>query len=137
MAATIAACGDGELSGIAEKVTNPFGSGGSGGGGGGGGSNSVTVKVGDHAALANVGELFHVPSTAVAVKRTGPTAFEALFMACTHAGCLCIIESNAFKCPCHFSEFDNDGKVTAGPATSDLAQLTTSYDVATDILTVS
>jgi len=129
-AAALAACGDGTVSGVANMA--PIG----GGGGGGGGSNKITVVVGSHAALATNGT-FVVIQNAYAVKRTGPTSFDALYMACTHQGCLCSLIDNAFECPCHGSTFDNDGRVTRTPATTNLAKLPTSYDAGTDVLTIN
>lgn len=126
-AAALAACGDGRISGLAEKV-NTIGS---------DGSNTVTAKVGDYPGLAATGNLVMIANSFVAAKRTGATTFDALYMGCTHQGCLTNIVSNAFKCPCHFSQFDNDGKVIAGPAQHDLIKLPASYDPATDILKIN
>jgi cytochrome b6-f complex iron-sulfur subunit len=36
---------------------------------------------------------------------------------CTHLGCVVGLAGDAFKCPCHGSQFSPDGKVTHGPAT--------------------
>ncbi|MEK7400883.1 MAG: Rieske 2Fe-2S domain-containing protein [Gemmatimonadota bacterium] len=134
-AAALAACGDGNVSGIAPKVTT-LGPGG-GGGGGGGSPSQIVAVVGDYPGLATIGTLVMIDSSFVAVKRTGATTFDAYLMTCTHQQCLTDIVANAFKCPCHFSAFDNNGKVTAGPASSDLAKLTTSYNAATDTLTIT
>ena len=133
--AALAACGDGVISGVGTVVT-PM-AGGGGGGGGGGGPTSKVIKVGDFPDLASASTLVALGGTSIAVKRTGASAFTAFDAACTHERCLCSIVDNAFKCPCHFSEFDNDGRVTMGPAASDLGRLTTSYDAATDMLTIS
>jgi cytochrome b6-f complex iron-sulfur subunit len=42
----------------------------------------------------------------------------ALLARCTHLGCRpnWIAEEGRFKCPCHGSNFDSEGKVLAGPA---------------------
>ena len=42
---------------------------------------------------------------------------------CTHAGCTVEWKDDAkrFSCPCHGSEFANDGKVQKGPAATPLA----------------
>jgi cytochrome b6-f complex iron-sulfur subunit len=47
-----------------------------------------------------------------------PQGFYALSAVCTHLGCLTVYkpESGNIACPCHGSEFQRDGKVSAGPA---------------------
>ena len=45
---------------------------------------------------------------------------EALSLSCTHLGCALEEGKNGFSCPCHGSQFDQDGKVLAGPADQDL-----------------
>ncbi len=43
--------------------------------------------------------------------------FHAISSICTHLGCITERTANGtFKCPCHGSSFDADGKVTGGPA---------------------
>lgn len=102
----------------------------------------ITVKVSTVPGLASVGQLALVePRTAlVAVKRTGPTSFVALSTVCTHQGCETAIQANAFECPCHGSRFDADGRVTRQPqgggSATNLPTYATSYDSATDILTI-
>jgi cytochrome b6-f complex iron-sulfur subunit len=46
----------------------------------------------------------------------------AISSVCPHRQCVVDwdAEAQAFICPCHGSEFDSDGKVTNGPATTDL-----------------
>jgi Rieske Fe-S protein len=59
-------------------------------------------------------------------------------MICTHEQCDTEITSaNIFHCPCHDSRFANDGSVINGPAASPLAHLQTTYNQATDELTVA
>lgn len=52
-------------------------------------------------------------------------SFTALDRACPHQGCPVSFVSKAdgFTCPCHMSTFDATGKVTNGPAASDLAKI--------------
>jgi cytochrome b6-f complex iron-sulfur subunit len=129
-------CGDGIVSGIPPKVT---GGGPGGGPGGGGGSGPISIKVGDFPALASNGVIAVVGGGGtVAAVRTGTDTFEAFSMFCTHQGCLTEVVNNAkFVCPCHGSEFSNRGAVTHDPATRPLDKFTTSYDPASDQLTIS
>ena len=92
--------------------------------------------------LATVGRLVQVGSFQAA-KRTGtsPATFDAFSMACTHAGCITdIVNAKEFDCPCHGSRFDVNGAVINGPFTGEsigpLQKLATSYDPATDQLTI-
>lgn len=116
-------CGDGEFSGLAPEVV-PLPSG------------PVTIKVGDHPGLATTGTLVMVLES-IGVKRAGSATFDAMSLFCTHQGCRVTITSNSqLDCPCHFSRFDGNGNVTRGPADRPLPRYPTSYDVATDILTI-
>jgi cytochrome b6-f complex iron-sulfur subunit len=42
--------------------------------------------------------------------------FAAVSLVCTHLGCTIRTSDAGFECPCHGSQFDNDGNVTGGPA---------------------
>lgn len=100
----------------------------------------LVIAVSDFFSLATTGQLVKVgPSHAA--KRTGATTFDAWSMRCTHAGCMTAIfgaaPSQQFGCPCHGSLFANDGSVVRGPATRALTSLPTSYDPATDTLTIN
>lgn len=122
--ATVASCGDGIVSGVSGPVTVPGG--------------PVTVLVADYPALATPGTLVQIAGTTFAAKRTGATTFDAYSMVCTHQGCVTGITAGAhFDCPCHFSRFDANGAVLRGPAHKPLARLVTSYDPATDRLTIN
>ena len=44
----------------------------------------------------------------------------AISMKCTHLGCTVEKPGDSFECPCHGSRFDENGKLTRGPATRDL-----------------
>jgi len=122
--ALAAGCGNGQ---IGPTAYTPPGSGSS--------SNNNAIKVGNYPQLANVGTLVKVDNYQ-AVKRTGATTFAAYSMVCTHQGCLTELTSNIFFCPCHGAEFDSSGRVIRGPASRSLGQYTTSYDPATDMLTI-
>lgn len=116
-----AACGDGDISGVARIIPLPTG--------------PVTIKVGDHPGLANVGVIVKVD--AIGVKRTAASTFEAMSLLCTHQSCPVTITSNTqLDCPCHFSRFDGNGAVLRGPAKEPLPRFNTSYNSATDVLTI-
>jgi cytochrome b6-f complex iron-sulfur subunit len=128
--ATIVACGDGQLNGPANTVVIPPGT----------TPPRAMIKIGDFPDLAFTGRLVKVPSF-YAVKRIGADTFDAFSMACTHIGCLTdIVDGQTFHCPCHNSRFANDGSVINGPDTGEsirpLQKLATSYDPATDLLTI-
>jgi cytochrome b6-f complex iron-sulfur subunit len=129
-AALLAACGDGQISNpTVVRVPD--------GGVPGGGSTKIVVDVSSIPQLATVGVLVQVPSAFIAAKRTGAATFDAFSMACTHEGFLVnITNGQRFDCPAHGSRFANDGSVLLGPATRALQKLPTSYDPATDQLTI-
>jgi cytochrome b6-f complex iron-sulfur subunit len=49
--------------------------------------------------------------------------FFALSLVCTHLGCTVEKKEQGFTCPCHGSRYDEDGKVTHGPAEKPLKSL--------------
>ena len=119
-------CGDGDVSGV--TVRRPPGE---------IPTESVTIVVAEFPGLAVTGSLVKV-SSYIAAKRTGAAAFEAFSMVCTHEGCLTEIRNGErFECPCHLSRFAADGTVINGPAERPLLELATSYDPATDVLTIN
>lgn len=96
---------------------------------------TVEIKVSDFAGLATTNQLVMVDG-ARAAKRTGPSSFVAWSRACTHEGTRINLSGTGFVCPNHGARFDNNGNVTAGPANRPLTELPTSYDPATDTLTI-
>ena len=54
-----------------------------------------------------------------------PGGFTALSLVCTHLGCTVENKLEGFACPCHGSKFDQEGKVTRGPAQKPLGSLRT------------
>ena len=95
----------------------------------------VEVKVGDFPGLATMNQLVLVDGRRAA-KRTGATTFVAFSRLCTHEGTPVEVSGTGFFCPNHGSQFNNDGQVTIGPANQPLPTLATSYNAATDILTI-
>ncbi len=53
----------------------------------------------------------------------GAEGFTALSLVCTHLGCTVETAENGFRCPCHGSRYDGQGKVQKGPARQSLKQL--------------
>jgi len=123
LAAVLAACGDGEISGIGRRGALP---------------RPLQITVANFPDLAINDRLVKV-GDAVAAKRTGPATFAAFDMTCTHQGCLTEITAGGtlFDCPCHGSRFDANGAVVRTPAQRPLGTLTTSYNPSTDTLTIS
>lgn len=76
--------------------------------------------------VVNVGALSQFPAgqlTAITVNGQ-PAAVQHLggkyvvySLICTHLGCVVGIAGDAFKCPCHGSQYSPTGTVTHGPAT--------------------
>ena len=97
----------------------------------------VQVKVADFPGLATLDKLVLIDGRRAA-KRTGAGTFAAFSRFCTHEGTPVDLADNdtTFLCPNHLSRFDNNGKVTTGPATQGLSVLATSYAAATDTLTI-
>jgi cytochrome b6-f complex iron-sulfur subunit len=129
-AAVVAGCGDGQIG--AGGATAPIL------------LTPLTFKVSAVPALANVGQLAFVPTDSrLAVKRTGETTFFAMSTICTHEGTMIAIVNNntSFECPNHGARYDSNGNVTRQPQASgsatNLPTYQTSYDVATDTLTIS
>jgi cytochrome b6-f complex iron-sulfur subunit len=46
--------------------------------------------------------------------------FKALYQVCTHLGCLVRYTGESFSCPCHGSQFAEDGTLVTSPASRDL-----------------
>ncbi len=68
-----------------------------------------------------------VVDESVYLRRRG-AAIEAVSAICTHTGCLVQRVNNGFGCPCHKSDFDEEGKPLNGPAPRPLDRLETRID---------
>ena len=68
-----------------------------------------------------------VVDESIYLRRRGD-AIEAVSAICTHTGCLVQRISNGFACPCHKSDFDEEGRPTTGPAPRPLDRLETKVD---------
>ena len=62
-----------------------------------------------------VGTATIVPSARTVLYRE-ETGFWALSLVCSHLGCTIEEGDNGYRCPCHGSRYDLDGRVLKGPA---------------------
>jgi Rieske Fe-S protein len=79
----------------------------------------MEVKLGTF--LLNVNDYVQDTVRGIHVKRIAPgndpASFLCFSLACTHSGCMVVLQGNAeFHCPCHGSKFNADGSVINGPA---------------------
>jgi cytochrome b6-f complex iron-sulfur subunit len=65
-----------------------------------------------------------------------PEGFSALSLVCTHLGCTVESKSNYFACPCHGSRYDENGKVTRGPAVQPLQPLKVELTTAGNVVVI-
>ena len=56
----------------------------------------------------------------ICVFRLSENEYSALWMKCTHQGATLNASGDVLQCPAHGSEFDNRGRVSNGPAASNL-----------------
>ncbi len=125
VAAFLAACG-----GPIPGVDNPLGP--------GGGTGSLTIRIADYPALANVGGIARVNTSGapVAVVRQSAGTFVAFSMSCPHAGTTINIVGSGFVCPNHGARFNAGGAWTGGQSTSSLQSVPVTYDAAAGTLTL-
>lgn len=89
---------------------------------------------------------FHDFIKPLIINRVSSDRFVALDSRCTHQGCSVgkfVVEDQRMRCPCHGSRYDIEGRVfrdangdSTEPASDDLARFVTSYDAATDVVSV-
>lgn len=63
----------------------------------------------------------------VYLRRSGDE-IEAVSSICTHTGCLVQRVASGFACPCHRSDFDEEGRPVSGPAPRPLDRLETKVE---------
>jgi cytochrome b6-f complex iron-sulfur subunit len=83
--------------------------------------------------------VFDVDGKRLIVVHTAASTFVTLSAICTHQGCSVVYSTtdNDLECPCHGARFATDGAVKLGPATKPLAKYATTYDAATDTVTIT
>jgi Rieske Fe-S protein len=90
----------------------------------------VTVAVGSGSPLASVGgaALVQTGGSPLLVAQTAQDSFTALTAICTHQTCIITGHSGStYICPCHGSEYDEQGNVLSGPAPRPLQSLPTQF----------
>ena len=91
----------------------------------------VQVQVAKVPALANLNQpvlLGNVKGVPTAVMRRGPNVYRALDLRCTHQGVPVEQSGAKWVCPAHGSVFGPTGRVQAGPAIANLAQVKSRLD---------
>ena len=86
----------------------------------------LEVRVKDLPQLAAVGGAVRVGSVKgvpVAVARTGPSTFRAFSLRCPHQGVVVGRTAQGWSCTAHGSQFEADGDLVLGPATTGLPKV--------------
>lgn len=73
----------------------------------------------------------------IALRKEQDGSFLALLMRCTHADNPLVSTGTGFQCNLHGSRFDNEGKVTKGPAEKPLKKLSTEVNADNIIIHLS
>lgn len=84
---------------------------------------SVAVRLSDFPELARPGGALklRVGPQQMLYLRHGPSdEYRAFSAVCTHQGCLVDPTATGFRCPCHGSVYDTEGRNVSGPAPSPL-----------------
>jgi cytochrome b6-f complex iron-sulfur subunit len=104
-----------------------------------GNSMAIDLAVAANADLLAVGGAMLVDSAhdTIMVIRTSDTSVIALSAICTHAGCSMdyAASSHRLDCPCHGSQFNEQGQVVVGPARTPLKIYTAT--LANNVITVA
>ena len=87
----------------------------------------LVIKLADNTALGKTGGSVKVNDEIMLIRKS-ETEFLAVKTICTHKGCDVELEGDKFVCPFHGSEFTMDGKVTQGPAKTNLKTFETIFD---------
>ena len=85
----------------------------------------VRIPLADYPELLEPGGLVKVLEPrrrAIYVRAGGAGTYEGLSGVCTHQGCIVAPAGDGFRCPCHGSTYDPEGRNTGGPARRPLAR---------------
>lgn len=96
------------------------------------------INLASYPALSNVGgvAMVSVSGAPVAIVRTSTSSFIALSRVCPHQGGIVQQSGSRFVCPVHGATFDLNGTWVGGQRTSSLHQYATTYDAASNTLTI-
>jgi Rieske Fe-S protein len=86
----------------------------------------LSVKLKAVPALAKVGgatRIGSVKGVPVAIARTGTSKYIAFNLACPHQGVIVTRNEKGWVCSAHLSEFEPDGDLVLGPATTGLTRV--------------
>ena len=86
----------------------------------------IEIPISDYPELEQTGGLVKVVllgSGAIFVRYNGGDAYEGISAVCTHMGCTVEPSRSGFRCPCHGSVYDSEGRNVSGPAPSPLSNL--------------
>jgi Rieske Fe-S protein len=102
------------------------------------GASGTTVRIADYPALAPVGGIARVDTSAgaVAVVHASQGSYAAFSMRCPHQGTRVNIVGSGFVCPNHQARFNAAGQWTGGQRTSGLAAVPLTYTAADGTLTL-
>jgi Rieske Fe-S protein len=86
----------------------------------------LSVKLSALPALSAVGGAMRIGSikgVPVGIARVGTNKYKAFNLRCPHQGITVTKSENGWMCPAHNSEFESDGDLILGPATTGLAKV--------------
>jgi Rieske Fe-S protein len=86
----------------------------------------LSVKLKDVPALSAVGgatRIGNIKGVPVGIARTGTSKYVAFNLRCPHQGITVGRTENGWVCSAHLSEFEPDGDLVLGPATTGLARV--------------
>lgn len=86
----------------------------------------LSVRVRSVPALADVGGAVRIGSfkgNPVGLARTGTSTYVAFNLKCPHQQVIVVRDENGWVCPAHNSQFEPDGDLILGPATTRLTRI--------------
>lgn len=101
-------------------------------------ASGTRVDLNGQAALNTVGgvAVMTVAAYRIAVIRTGQSSYTVLSRICPHQGGTIELNGSQFRCSRHGATFDKSGNWTGGQRTTNMRTLNTSYDPATNTITI-